>query len=90
MCNTLNKIKEYQSILKVKNNDSVDILFDSSEEINIGIDLSIIGIYLDDSRKNYVIARLNGYKQIEFVIDIDVLDDVILQKISHILSTKIS
>jgi hypothetical protein len=86
MCNTLNKIKEYQSILKDKIQMDC-VYFNDSELIKIGDNVFITGVYLN---KNYVISKLITYNQVEMVLDIDIFDDVILQKICHILCTKIS
>ena len=61
------------------------LIFSKEEEINIGDDVYIKGIYLSKDKEEYAIAYKQGYPDIEIPIRLDILYDGILTGIMYIL-----
>ena len=61
------------------------LIFSKEEEINIGDDVYIKGIYLSRDKEEYAIAYKQGYPDIEIAIRLDILYDAILTNIMYIL-----
>ena len=61
------------------------LIFSKDEEIKIGDDVYINGIYLSRDKEEYAIAYKQGYPDIEIPIRLDILYDGILTGIMYIL-----
>ena len=80
----LGKIIDYQQILLERTGHN-RLIFSKEEEINIGDDVYIKGIYLSRDKEEYAIAYKQGYPDIEIAIRLDILYDAILTGIMYIL-----
>ena len=80
----LGKIIDYQQILLEKTGHN-RLIFSKDEEINIGDDVYIKGIYLSRDKEEYAIAYKQGYPDIEIAIRLNILYDAILTNIMYIL-----
>ena len=80
----LGKIIDYQQILLEKTGHN-RLIFSKEEEINIGDDVYIKGIYLSRDKEEYAIAYKQGYPDIEIAIRLNILYDAILTNIMYIL-----
>lgn len=80
----LGKIIDYQQIL-LKKTGYNKLIFSKEDEIKIGDDVYINGIYLSRDKEEYAIAYKQGYPDIEIPIRLDILYDDILANIMYIL-----
>lgn len=78
------KIMDYQQILLDKTKDD-KLFFNKKDEIKIGDDVYINGIYLSRDKEEYAIAYKQGYPDIEIAIRLDILYDGILTNIMYVL-----
>ena len=61
------------------------LIFSKEEEINIGDDVYIDGIYLARENEEYVIAYISDCPDIEIPIRLNILCDSVLVDLMHIL-----
>ena len=80
----LGKIIDYQQILLERTGHN-RLIFSKEEEIKIGDDVYINGIYLSRDKEEYSIAYKQGYPDIEIPIRLDILCDSVLVNLMHIL-----
>ena len=80
----LGKIIDYQQILLERTGHN-RLIFSKEEEIKIGDDVYIKGIYLARENEEYVIAYISDYQDIEMPIRLDILCDSVLVNLMHIL-----
>ena len=78
------KIMDYQQALFDKTKDD-KLFFNKKDEIKIGDDVYIKGIYLSRDKEEYAIAYKQGYPNIEIPIRLDILCDSVLVNLMHIL-----
>ena len=78
------KIMDYQQALFDKTKDD-KLFFNKKDEIKIGDDVYIKGIYLSRDKEEYAIAYKQGYPDIEIPIRLDILCDSVLVNLMHIL-----
>ena len=84
MNNLLNKISEYQNALYEKTHKS-RFVFNDEEEIQLGDNIFIKAICLDQEKNLFIIAYMIGFLDTEIPIKLDVFNDSILLQIIHIL-----
>ena len=84
MNNLLNKISEYQNALYEKTHKS-RFVFNDEEEIQLGDNIFIKAICLDQEKNLFVITYTLGFFGTEIPIRLDVFNDSILLQIIHIL-----
>lgn len=82
----LTKIAEYKQALSIKTNQD-ELMFDMKEEIQVGDNLVICGMYL--SCKNRFVKLYSSVADCHMDISMDCLSDVILAKIFNILMKKL-
>lgn len=82
----LTKIAEYKQALYIKTNQD-ELMFDMKEDIQVGNNLVICGIYL--SCKNRFVKLYSSVADCYMDINMDCLSDVILTKILNILTKKL-
>lgn len=80
----LGKIIDYQQILLERTGHN-RLIFSKEEEIKIGDDVYINGIYLSRDKEEYAIAYKQGYPDIEILIRLDILCDSVLVGLMYIL-----
>lgn len=80
----LGKIIDYQQILLERTGHN-RLIFSKEEEIKIGDDVYINGIYLARENEEYVIAYISDCPDIEILIRLDVLCDSVLVDLMYIL-----
>ena len=84
MNNLLNKISEYQNALYEKTHKS-RFVFNNEEEIQLGDNIFIKAICLDQEKNLFIIHYTTGFFGTEIPIKLDVFNDSILLQIIHIL-----
>ena len=84
MNNLLNKISEYQNALYEKTHKS-RFVFNNEEDIQLGDNIFIKAICLDQEKNLFIIAYMEGFLGTEIPIKLDVFNDSILLQIVHIL-----
>lgn len=82
----LTKIAEYKQALYIKTNQD-ELIFDEKEDIQIGDNLVICGIYL--SCKNQFVKLYSNIADCHVDINMDCLSDINLAKILNILMKKL-
>lgn len=78
------KIMDYQQALFDKTKED-KLFFNKKDEIKIGNNVYIKGIYLAMEDEEYVIAYMSDYPDIEIPIRLDILCDSVLVNLMHIL-----
>ena len=78
------KIMDYQQALFDKANED-KLFFNKKDEINIGNNVYIKGIYLARENEEYVIAYMPDNPDIEIPIRLNILCDSVLVNLMHIL-----
>ena len=82
----LTKIAKYKEVLYSKTNQD-EIIFDYGEEIQVGDNLVIYGIYL--SGKNWFVKLHAEVADCHMDMNMDCLSDIILGRILNILMKKL-
>ena len=88
MNNLLTKISEYQNALYEKTHKR-RFVFNDEEEIQLGDNIFIKAICLDQKKNLFIINYTTGFFGTEIPIKLEVFNDSILLQIVHILGKRI-